>query len=92
MEHPSIKRRMIRAKKKAEKNLSIMGYSVIISNNDNACLVGFRSVDVRIIRIALDEITPIDRKSLSKIESPQPCAKEIWFRKQGSSEFEIVKI
>lgn len=89
MAEEAIKRRMGRAKQKAEKDLRRLGFKIIPSNNKPICLVAIHGTDVRLIRICLDEIKPLDKKSLSGYDDIQ---KEIWIRKVGMENFEICKV
>jgi len=93
MPEQAIKRRMSRAKQKAEKDLQRLGFKTVPSNNKPVCLVAINrdgvQVDVRIIRICLDEIKPIDKKSLSGYDG---LHRELWIRKEGSENFEIHKV
>lgn len=87
----AIMKRSERAKQKAERDLISMGYDVIQSDNRRLCLVGFRSQEIRLVKICLDRITPDDMTSVP-INVPANCSREIWIRKEGSSGFEIHKL
>lgn len=94
MPYEPLKRRMARAKLKAEKDLRYLGFGVVQSNNRPVCLVALHNdqqghVDVRLIRICLDEIKPPDRKALARYGD---YPREIWIRKEGSERFEIHKV
>ena len=88
----AIMKRSERAKQKAHRDLESMGYDVIQSDNQRLCLIGFRSQEVRLVKICLDRITPDDTASVRTINVPANCSREIWIRKEGSSGFEIHKL
>lgn len=79
---------MERAKHKAEADLIHMGYCVVRSDNRKACLIGFSSVDIRVVRVVLDALVPDDRKALASIDAPAVCKRELWVRKSGAYEFD----
>ena len=88
----AIIKRSERAKQKAERDLVSMGYDVIQSDNRRLCLIGFRSHEIRLVKICLDRITPSDMATVRTINAPANCSREIWIRKERSYGFEIHKI
>ena len=85
----AIKRRLDRAKRKAQIDLEYRNYFVIPSNNRPVCLVAIQGSDVRLIRICLDKAEPDDKKALSEYPGIQ---RELWVRKEGQERFEIHRI
>lgn len=53
-----------------------------------------RNSEIRKIRIALDEITPEDKKAVESVRIPDPpeCVKEIWVQKYGEKGFEVEEV
>lgn len=83
-----IKKRIARAKRKAAADLQGMGYFVVKADNRNACMIGFRKTDIRIVRIVIDKITPFDRAALKEIPAVGTfCLSELWLRKFGHIKF-----
>ena len=92
MSQTAEEKRMDRAKRAAEKDLADMGYGVVRSDNEKACLVGFSSTNVRVVRIVLDSPSQGDQKALRSIEAPPSCTRELWIRRSGSRDFDKHKI
>jgi UDP-N-acetylmuramyl pentapeptide synthase len=92
MSDDPIKERIARAKIKAAADLRDMGYFVLKADDRNASLIGFRKTDIRIVRVVLDKITPLDRVMLKAIPFPDTsCSIELWLRKFGRIPFEKSK-
>jgi len=88
----AIKKRMERAKQKAEGDLRSFGYEVIVANNRPICLVALRESEVRVIKICIGQIDPQDRQAVGKIQVSANVTKEIWLRRPGEERFEIQKL
>ena len=89
MADTAIKKRMARAKKYAAAKLGELGYCAVPFDNVHVCVIGFRSSEIRLVRIALDSITKDDVKRLASFPAPATCAREIWLRSSGCLSFEI---
>ena len=86
------KKRIYKAKRKAAADLRDMGYFVIETDDRNAGLIGFQKTDIRIVRVVLDKITPLDRVMLKAIPYPgTSCSRELWLRKFGRKTFTRAK-
>ena len=82
-------RRQARAKEKAAADLAALGYDTFPSDNKRICIIAARpagsGLDVRFIRICLDEITVQDRRIAAAIRLPNV---ELWLRRKGRERFE----
>ncbi len=92
MAEDAIKKRMARAKNRAEADLRALGYDVVISNNRPVCLVASRGSDVRFIRVCLDSYSVSDKISLSRFRASSVVTRELWIRRSRDERFEIHKI
>lgn len=88
MSEEAIKKRQARAKSAAIEILRKAGYETFPSDNNKLCVICSRFAEIRLIRIAIDKISPEDLRIIKEIKSPSyNCVKEIWCRK--GEEFEI---
>jgi hypothetical protein len=62
-----IKRRQLRAKNRAIEILRQAGYEIVRSDNEKVCVIGARDVELRVIRICVDKVTPADIDILRKM-------------------------
>jgi len=92
MSDPSIKRRLTRAKEKAMKDLSRIGYKIVPSDNSTFCICGVRKNELRMIRVVVDEITNEDVKLIEGIQTPEVCSREIWCKLEGIRDFVIKEV
>jgi len=92
MTEETIKRRLFRAKRRAIECLKSVQYDVIPADNSSFCVVATRNQEVRLIRIAVDEITEDDIDLIKNWQHPGNCTKEIWCKKMGVACFEIKTI
>jgi hypothetical protein len=89
MPDEAIKKRLERAKRKAEIDLRNFGYDVIKSDNRPVCLVAKQGEDTRAIRICIDKIT---KEDLTALNPYSEFRREIWLRRSGVEKFEIRKL
>ena len=92
MTEETIKRRLFRAKKRAEKVLKDAQYNIIPSDNSAFCILAVREREIRMIRVVIDEITNHDTKIIKNWRHPGVCSKEIWCKQRGERDFEIREI
>lgn len=94
MSDDPIKKRMARAKQRAQAKLRADGHVVIPSNNDPVCLVAYRIDDnlVRLVRICLDSASPSDRKLMRPYASPSGVSAECWVSRRNAHRFVEVRI
>ena len=86
----AVKRRMARAKDFAIKKFEDMGYKIIPSDNSLFCFIAIRKMEIRMVRVAMDIISPKDIESVKGFAPPGICSKEIWCRK--GNRFEIQEV
>jgi hypothetical protein len=88
------KKRMARAKQRAQEKLRADGHVVIPSNNDPVCLVAYRLDDntVRLVRICLDAASPTDRRLMKPYSSPAGISAECWVSRRQAHRFVEVRI
>jgi len=92
MPEETIKRRLFRAKRRAEKVLKDAQYNIIPSDNSTFCILAVREREVRMIRVVIDEVTDHDMKIIEGWKHPRACSKEIWCKQHGQRDFEIKEI
>lgn len=92
MSEEPIKRRLLRAKKKAMDDLQKIGYKIIPSDNSTFCILGVRKLEIRMVRVVIDEITKDDIAIIEKFAPPGMCSKEIWCKLEGERNFIIKEI
>ncbi len=90
MPEPSIKRRLRRARRLAEKKLEDLGYVVPAENA--RLVVAFRKNEIRVVLLSLDDVNPADIGTLEAIPAPPACAKEAWTRRTGDQVFLIERL
>jgi len=92
MSEERIKQRLNRAKKKAIENLERTGYKIVPSDNSTFCILGVRKLEIRMIRVVIDEITAQDISLTNEFSPPGACSKEIWCKKEGKRDFFIKEV
>jgi len=92
MSEERIKQRLNRAKKKAIENLERTGYKIVPSDNSTFCILGVRKLEIRMIRVVIDEITPQDIALVNEFSPPGACSKEIWCKLEGERDFLIQEV
>jgi hypothetical protein len=92
MPDESIKRRLVRAKKKAINDLERIGYKIVPSDNSTFCILGVRKFEIRMIRVVVDEITSRDIALVEEFAPPGVCTKEIWCKIEKQRDFVIQEI
>jgi len=91
MSDEAIKQQIRRAKKAAIEKCRDMGYKTIISDNSLFCFLAVRRMEIRMIRVIIDDVSDKEIQQVRKFEPPGVCSKEIW-RWQTSRKFEIIEI
>jgi len=89
MPNDSKRKRIGRARKKAEKDLAKMGFNVFRSGG---YLLGFKETELKIVHVSLALMNGKTEMILRTLPSSPWCTKETWCRKFGESEFTIHKI
>ena len=92
MPDEAIIRRLNRAKSSATSILIDAQFQIIPSDNSIFCIVGVSKNWIRMVRIAVDEITANDIKIVESIIIPPNCTREIWCREEGKKKFVIKEI
>jgi hypothetical protein len=92
MSEERIKQRLNRAKKKAIENLEKTGYKIVPSDNSTFCILGVRKLEIRMIRVVIDEITKQDESLVNEFSPPGTCSREIWCKVEGERDFLIKEI
>ena len=87
-----VKRRLLRAKKKAIDDLEKIGYKIVPSDNSTFCILGVRRLEIRMIRVVVDDITKHDISLVQAFAPPGVCSKEIWCKIEGQRDFIIKEI
>ena len=85
MSDSPIKKRMARAKQRAQEDLIALGYEI----PPPECIVAYRGGEVRIIRICLDDIGMTELKTLKRRSSSPVISREVWVRESGATRFVI---
>jgi len=84
--------RFYKARCRARALLINCGYRVQVFSDGPFDLEASREFELLKIKIYLDMVTKIDRETLTKIAFPAFCQKEIWLKKKGVPNFDIIKI
>lgn len=93
MSEDPIKKRMVRAKHRAQKELRADEHVVIPSNNDPVCLVAYRlSGEVRLIRICLDSVSQADKTLMRPYSAPPSVSAECWMSRLRTHRFIITRL
>ena len=92
MAEEAVKQRLNQAKGAAIFALKNSDYKIIPSDNSAFCILAVRKLEIRMIRVVVDEITANDIKIVREFDPPGICTKEIWCRKKGEKKFEIREI
>jgi len=92
MADETIKRRLRRAKEKAVNDLEKTGYKIVPSDNSAFCILGVRRLELRMIRVVIDEITRKDIELVEGFHPPGTCSKEIWCKVEGQRNFIIKEV
>jgi len=92
MSEETVKRRLLRAKRRATDKLIKVGYKIIQSDNNFFCIIATREREIRMIRVVIDKITEQDIEIIKDWQHPGTCSKEIWCKNLGSQNFEIKEI
>lgn len=87
-----IKKRMARAKARAQAQLRGEEYTVIASDNRPVCIIAFNADALRVIRICLDAPSASDKALMRGYKQSPGASVELWVSKIRSHGFSIVRV
>jgi len=87
-----IKKRMSRAKLRAQAQLRAEDYTVIVSDNNPVCLIAYVGDKLRVIRICLDSASASDKTLMRRYKCSPGASVELWVSRLRAHGFSVTRV